>query len=196
MPDRKEALLAFAQEILPERLEQSIRSLEEAYRKRREEIDASFLRAAEALFRETARRQAAGEKEAIAYLCISPLLCSAVSGEEDFLLAAYGADWHLDFNPVYAYWKPLLLYECLRADMAFFSAKAHAKFVQLEAYEIQQVRLHYLEQFFLLAGCFCQSIAEEALKSPAFGQVQKEEPFTVLYGEYMGKMGQLYPLKG
>lgn len=195
MESRIEKLIAFEKEIMPERLESTLKSLEKEYQLHGERADANFLKTAENMFLETARLQKEGKKKPVSYLCVSPLMCSAVSGEDNLLIALYDDDWYLDLQPVYSYWKPAFLFQHVHEDMDFFSAKAHKEFIRLEDFEIARVEFDYLNNFYLLLQLYCARKMKALKELPAFQQMEVSEDFSVLFGEYMGGMTPVHQPK-
>lgn len=87
-------------------------------------------------------------------IIISYLYSSTVTGSNDFQMALYGQEIHVDINPPCVYYQPEFLFIGIEADIERIKDFLFRRFIRLSAAETEEIRRQYLIMVYQAAKGF------------------------------------------
>jgi hypothetical protein len=191
--ERVEEMTQFAKQCLAERFERNLNLIEKEYEEDSGSITKGFIGTFDRLCGRCAGLQKQGLKKKIKYINIFFLQSSVITKSYDMQISLFDENFYFDNAEISEYWRPLFIMKYFDEDIGYFSELMKKRLPRVQDYEIEELRLKYAHDYFIVAGKFCKEIIPQILPLPSFEKMQKEDGFKILFGGYMDYASVLYP---
>lgn len=188
----EEEVRAAVRDILMEPYREHIKEWCDICRMEDSESADEFIRAMDALFVQTGTLQRQHRKAAVTFLNIHYLRASLLDGTFRLLLNAYSSRYYFDPMETDSDWCPKWIRQNYLSDMEYLEQQARKRNIRIPRMELQNIRQkHYMDYVLLLPG-FCQMNVERVLALSSFSELEVDQEFGIVFGEYMGPIIPLY----
>lgn len=181
---RDEALQHFQETFVQPQLAESLAALYTDYQSKRAELQANLSQAFAQLCQITAARQAAGQKNAIAYLYGSFLYSSLCRGESLCRLDAYDQSWFLDQQECSVSYPADWAFGHLHQLCERLAADSKQYIGQITRYDIKLIKREQAWHYSVCLQELGQAVLGELFSDPAFQAMNKADEVAVYIGEY------------
>lgn len=182
--DRRPEMLQFIQPYMEERFKESCRQIQVEIEKNGHAIWGELKeKINELLHRKN------GE---IKYFVCSFLRCSLYFERLEFYLHVMDEEFYLDEQETGIYYCPQFLQELYLNDLNDLYMKAAEKFMQIQDYELFDIKEEYTEYYYSFMYHMMESVSSLIMEVTAEGDSLMADEFKIIYGEYMGNATVLY----
>lgn len=174
-------------ELVETRLEEISEKIAAVIEKNQSEILRDFQYAFNEAFQKGVEMQKAGEKGAIAYVCIAILRSSLLTKTYQMRLDLYDKNLHMDQWECASQWPVDFVFQWLDEDMTYFTRCARQKLVRIQDAEILTFMQEYQENYFDILEEFCSRHVQDVIQIASWSELNKEEQVKFTFGELLDK---------
>lgn len=129
--------------------------------------------------------QESGLKEEIAYIVITYLRSSILTGSYEFMFQLYSQDFYYDAVETSGVWAPLFIMKYYEKTVEYLENAVKSKVIQLQEYEFRKIKLDLAGDYYKLASIFIAEQIQDMLQLTCYKKLKKASTLKILYGGYM-----------
>jgi hypothetical protein len=132
-----------------------------------------------------------GIKEEIAYITITYLRSSILTGSYEFMFQLYNQDFYYDAVETSSVWSSLFIMKYYENTVTYLENAVKSQIIQLQEYEFRKIKIDLAGDYYKLVSIFIVEQIQDMLQQECFKKLKKASTLKVLYGGYMDKTIEL-----
>ncbi|SFR87182.1 hypothetical protein [Anaeromicropila populeti] len=188
--DRQDEIMAIGKELLEERFLKDVERITEEIKKNSffKELIAAF----DAVFQKVLVLQEDGEKEDIAYVVISYLRSSIITGSYDFLIHLYDESFYFDPKETSGTWSAKYIMDYYENQLDYVERQIGKRMIRLQKSELNDLKMSLAGDYFkIILGIFMEHI-QDIVGLESFEKMYKLENVKIVYGGFYDTCVTLY----
>ncbi|WP_310603817.1 hypothetical protein [Anaerosporobacter sp.] len=185
----------FLTTIIEEQFKDSMNAFFIDYKKTKQVHRAEFLRVIENLLQKGIKKQEAGKKGKIAYICIFFLESAVMTGSYQMQIQMYDKNLYFDRNEVSSRWDTSFIMKYYEKDIEELDKKAKKRIYYWRYKEYQKMKLEYAKAYKAIVEVYGMELIRELFELELYKKLEREEDIKVLYGGYLEKLHTIYPME-
>lgn len=194
-PNKKEIDL-FAQAAFEEILATSTSEMVADLKNQEELVLQEFLKPFNEVFESCKRLQQEKRKGPVSYVHIFFLKAALMTKTYEFMINAFDERSYEDKNVSYKCWVPDIFIQYYEKNLDIFYHQARSQMVGFRTGHFADVKFRYYDIYLGLILQFVFSHAKYITELSSFQTIEKVDKPVIIYGGYMDKGIQVYPLEG
>ena len=182
--DRRPEMLEFLQPHMEERIKESCRQIQIEIEKNGHVIWNEL--------KEKIKELLYQKNSEIKYFVCSFLRYSLYLDRLEFYLHVMDEGFYLDEQEMGIYYCPQFLQELYLADLDYLYKKAAGKFMQIQKYELFDIKEEYTKYYYSVMYKMMESVSGLIMEVIEESGIPIADEFKIIYGEYMGNATILY----
>lgn len=182
--DRRPEMLQFTQPYLEQRFQESCRQIQIEIEKNGHAIWSEL--------KEKINELLPHKNGEIKYFVCSYLRCSLYPERLEFYIHVMDEGFYLDEQETGIYYCPQFLQELYLDDLNYLYKKATEKFMQIQDYELFDIKEEYTEYYYSFMYHMMKSVSSLIMEVIVESGCLIADGFKIIYGEYMGNATVLY----
>jgi len=132
------------------------------------------------------------KKGKLNYLAFSLLSYGLYMDRLEMRIDAMDDGFYLDVEEAAEYYQFVFLKDRYLEDLEILYKKVHGKFIRLQNYELEQLKITYAKFYFSIIYHIMESLSELIVQTVADSGIPVAENFKIIFGEYMDQAVILY----
>jgi len=190
--NQEEAIVHFLETSARDEYHKSLESLEKYYLANRDQLADGFKQAFCQLYREISHMQTQGRKDKIAYIHCSFLYTSLLEGTNQYRLEAFDHTWYLDKKECVVYYDASWAYSFLHELGRWMNIERKKYVGRITSYDIELIKRMESFKYGLFVESLARSAIKQAVASPEFAAIAKEDFLHIAIGEYKDQSQEIY----
>ena len=190
----KGQLNEFAKEFMAPRLDRSMSRLQQAMGTEDLSIKKELLSCVDGLFKRCIRQQQEGNKQAVRYIHFFYLRLSVLTRQYDIQINAFSEQSYMDDVETMTLWKPDFIMKYYEEDMKAMEKEAEKRMIRFGYPQLIELRERCFALYVALTGQYLASAAGDIAGLESFHKMHKAEGVQIIFGGYMDKGIQIWPL--
>lgn len=185
MEDRREEIISFCREFYEEHLNNIRNEIIKKYESNEEKIFNALKEPLVKLFRKAKNKR-------VKYMVVGFLYSSLMTDSGKYIVVLYNELFYLDFGAVSEKVKFQFLESYMKRDVTNITNLAAKKFMRLTEYEREAIKFECGLQYLNVLSVCLKELMQNIMQMESFIQIEKDNDFKVILGEYMGKGNVIY----
>ncbi len=191
--DNREQLTGFAKGFMAPRLERNIKDLQQTIDREGAGIKRDLLSCMDSLFKMCIHQQKA-DKQPVRYIHFFYLRLSVLIQQYDIQVNVFSERSYMDDVETMTLWKPRFIMKYYEEDMEAVRQEAGKQIIRFGYPQLMELRERSFAIYAMLTGQYLMSVAGDIAGLDSFRQMKKKDDIQIVYGGYMDKGIQIWPL--
>lgn len=131
-----------------------------------------------------------------AHLAVFHLNSSLFTGTYRYQIRLMNEKMYFDDQFEESYWFPAFMYDAIEEEKTVLSQELKSKFVRVNKYEVNHAVCQLAKEYKNVMEVYLVKILCHLHNNQAFMQLEKNEPFNFVFGDYMGEIRSILNYKG
>ncbi len=185
MEDRREDIIVFCQEFLEKEIIKTQNEVMQNYESNADQIFKTLKEPFNKVFTRAKNKK-------VKFIVVNFLYSSFMTDSRTFLIAVYNELFYLDLGAVSEKVKFQFLDFYFNRDVENLTNLTAKKFLRLTEYEKAAIKIECGLQYLKILSACLQKISLKVTQLETFEQMEKEDDFKIILGEYMGQGEVIY----